>query len=90
MASTILQLPRLTGRLMLGFLAQFGRLSLLVVELIRGLAEWRIWVPRAFTEAATVGLGSIPIVIVIAGFAGIVTALQAGYQWQTNLPVYVL
>jgi len=90
MTSTILQLPRFTGRLILGFLAQFGRLSLLVVELVRGLAEVRIWVPRTMTEAATVGAGSLPIVFVIAAFAGAVTAFQAGYQWQTNLPVYVL
>ncbi len=90
MASTILQLPRFLGRIVLGALAQFGRLSLLVAELFRGLAEWKIWVPRTFTEAATVGVGSLPIVFVIAAFAGTVTALQAGYQWQTNLPLYVL
>jgi phospholipid/cholesterol/gamma-HCH transport system permease protein len=90
MTSTILHLPRFTGRLILGFLAQFGRISLLVVELFRGLSEVRIWVPRTFTEAATVGGGSLPIVLVIAMFAGVTTAFQAGYQWQSNLPVYVL
>jgi phospholipid/cholesterol/gamma-HCH transport system permease protein len=90
MTSTILRLPRFTGRLILGFLAQFGRISLLVVELVRGLSEVRIWVPRTFTEAATVGGGSLPIVLVIATFAGVTTAFQAGYQWQSNLPVYIL
>jgi len=90
MTSTILRLPRFTGRLILGFLAQFGRISLLVVELVRGLSEVRIWVPRTFTEAATVGAGSLPIVLVIAMFAGVTTAFQAGYQWQSNLPVYIL
>jgi phospholipid/cholesterol/gamma-HCH transport system permease protein len=90
MTSTILRIPRFTGRLILGFLAQFGRISLLVVELFRGLSEVRIWVPRTFTEAATVGGGSLPIVLVIAMFAGVTTAFQAGYQWQSNLPVYVL
>ena len=90
MTSTILRLPRFTGRLILGFLAQFGRISLLVVELFRGLSEVRIWVPRTFTEAATVGAGSLPIVLVIAMFAGVTTAFQAGYQWQSNLPVYIL
>jgi phospholipid/cholesterol/gamma-HCH transport system permease protein len=90
MTSTILRLPRFTGRLILGFLAQFGRISLLVVELVRGLSEVRIWVPRTFTEAASVGAGSLPIVLVIAMFAGVTTAFQAGYQWQSNLPVYVL
>src|SRR5687767_8198793 len=90
MTSTILRLPRFTGRLILGFLSQFGRISLLVVELVRGLSEVRIWVPRTFTEAASVGAGSLPIVLVIAIFAGVTTAFQAGYQWQSNLPVYVL
>lgn len=85
-----LRLPQLFGRLILGFLAHFGRLSLLAAELVRGLTEVRIWLPRTITEAATVGLGSLPIVILIAAFAGTVTALQAGYQWQTSLPVYVL
>lgn len=86
----VLRLPRFFGRLLLGFLAHFGRLSLLAVELVRGMAEVRIWAPRTITEAATVGVGSLPIVIVISAFAGTVTALQAGYQWQTSLPVSVL
>jgi len=85
-----LKIPRLFGRLVLGFLAHFGRMSLMMAELVRGLAEVKIWVPRTIAEAATVGTGSLPIVIVISAFAGGVTALQAGYQWQTSLPVYVL
>jgi phospholipid/cholesterol/gamma-HCH transport system permease protein len=90
MTAIALRLPRVLGRLILGGLAHVGRLSLLVAELFRGLTEWRIWVPRTFTEAANIGAGSLFIVLLIAGFAGAVTAFQAGYQWQTSLPVYVL
>ena len=90
MTAIALRLPRFLGRLILGGLAHVGRLSLLVAELFRGLAEWRIWVPRTFTEAANIGAGSLFIVLLIAGCAGAVTAFQAGYQWQTSLPVYVL
>jgi phospholipid/cholesterol/gamma-HCH transport system permease protein len=90
MTAIALRLPRFLGRLILGGLAHVGRLSLLVAELFRGLTEWRIWVPRTFTEAANIGAGSLFIVLLIAGFAGAVTAFQAGYQWQTSLPVYVL
>jgi phospholipid/cholesterol/gamma-HCH transport system permease protein len=90
MTAIALRLPRFLGRLLLGGLAHVGRLSLLVAELFRGLAEWRIWVPRTFTESANIGAGSLFIVLLIAGFAGAVTAFQAGYQWQTSLPVYVL
>jgi phospholipid/cholesterol/gamma-HCH transport system permease protein len=90
MTAIALRLPRFLGRLILGGLAHVGRLSLLLAELIRGLAEWRIWLPRTFTESANIGAGSLFIVLLIAGFAGAVTAFQAGYQWQTSLPVYVL
>ncbi|HEV8597743.1 MAG TPA: ABC transporter permease [Gemmatimonadales bacterium] len=78
------------GRLVLGGLAHLGRISLMAAELFRGMTEWRIWLPRTFTEAANVGVGSLFIVLLIAAFAGAVTAFQAGYQWQTSLPVYVL
>jgi phospholipid/cholesterol/gamma-HCH transport system permease protein len=81
---------RFVGRLVLEGLAHLGRISLMAAELFRGLAEWRIWVPRTLTEAANVGVGSLFIVLLIAAFAGAVTAFQAGYQWQTSLPVYVL
>ncbi len=90
MTSTALTLPRFVGRLALGGLAHLGRLSLLVAELLRGLAEWRIWLPRTVAEAANVGVGSLFIVLLISAFAGAVTAFQAGYQWQTSLPLYVL
>src|ERR1044072_6156703 len=87
---TTLGLPRLVGRVMLGALAHVGRFGLMVAELFRGLREWLIWLPRGMAESASIGIGSLPIVLLIAGFAGAVTAFQAGYQWQTSLPVYVL
>jgi phospholipid/cholesterol/gamma-HCH transport system permease protein len=90
MTTLVLQAPRFVGRLVLGSFAHVGRFSLLVSELVRGLAEWRIWVPRTFTEAYNIGYGSLFIVLLISGFAGGVTALQAGYQWQSSLPMYVL
>jgi phospholipid/cholesterol/gamma-HCH transport system permease protein len=81
---------RLLGRLVMGGLAHLGRFSLMVAEIGRGLAEWRIWVPRTIEECFNIGIGSLFIVILIAGFAGAVTAFQSGYQWQTSLPLYVL
>jgi phospholipid/cholesterol/gamma-HCH transport system permease protein len=78
------------GQLVLTGLAHFGRFSMMVLEMIRGLPEWRIWMPRTITESYNIGVGSLPIVVVISAFAGAVTAFQAGYQWQSSLPVYVL
>jgi len=87
--ASALDFRRPLGRFVLGGLAHVGRLSLLVAEMIRGLAEWRVWLPRAFAEAANIGLGSLPIVLLVAGFAGAVTALQTGYQFTGNIPLYV-
>jgi phospholipid/cholesterol/gamma-HCH transport system permease protein len=81
---------RLLGRLIMGGLGHLGRFSMLVLEIFRGLPEWRIWVPRTFTESYHIGVGSLFIVFLISAFAGAVTAFQAGYQWQTSLPLYVL
>jgi phospholipid/cholesterol/gamma-HCH transport system permease protein len=90
MATTTLDLPRFVGRLVFGVLRHVGRFSLMLAEIFRGFREWRIWLPRTIEESASVGLGSLFIVLLISAFAGAVTAFQAGYQWQTNLPLYVL
>ena len=86
----VLALPRFIGRLVIGSAAHVGRFSLMLVELGRGLAEVRIWVPRALEEAWNIGVGSLFIVLLISGFAGAVTALQTGYQFQGSLPLYVV
>jgi phospholipid/cholesterol/gamma-HCH transport system permease protein len=78
------------GRTTMGALAHVGRVSALIVELVRALPEWRIWLPRTFIEAWNIGVGSLFIVLLISGFAGAVTALQTGYQFQSSLPVYVV
>ena len=90
MATPLLGVPRLIGKIVLGGLSHLGRFSMMVIEIVRGLADWRAWVPRTIAEVANIGGGSLLIVIVISAFAGAVTAFQAGYQWQTSLPVYVL
>src|SRR5947207_2361836 len=61
---------------------------LLPADMFRGLAEWRIWVPRTLDQATAVGYGSLFIVLLVAGFAGAVTSLQTGYQFTGALPLY--
>src|SRR5574340_697500 len=45
---------------------------------------------RMMDEAWNIGVGSMFIVLLVSGFAGAVTALQAGYQFQGNLPWFVV
>ncbi|HEX3927400.1 MAG TPA: ABC transporter permease [Gemmatimonadales bacterium] len=78
------------GHWMLDGFAAIGEFSAMVADMVRGLDEWRVWLPRTFDEAWSIGAGSLFIVIVIASFTGAVTALQAGYQFTGNVPVYVV
>jgi phospholipid/cholesterol/gamma-HCH transport system permease protein len=78
------------GRWVLDAASQVGRLTYFVVEALRGLAEVRIWWPRMMVEAWNIGAGSLFIVLLISGFAGAVTALQARYQFTGTIPIYYL
>jgi phospholipid/cholesterol/gamma-HCH transport system permease protein len=89
LTAATLDIRRPVGRAVLLALAHVGRLSLLVAEIVRGLTDWRVWLPRTIDEMYSIGLGSLPIVLLVAGFAGAVTALQTGYQFTGNIPYYV-
>jgi phospholipid/cholesterol/gamma-HCH transport system permease protein len=87
-AEVTLDLRRLVGRWSLRSAGHAGRFTYLMLDLLRGLAEWRIYVPRTFEQAANVGYGSLFIVLLVAGFAGAVTSLQTGYQFTGAFPLY--
>ncbi len=90
MSSAINRVQSWVGRSVLDGLASVGRFANMIVDMGRGLGEVRIWMPRAIAEAANIGVGSLFIVLLIASFAGAVTALQAGYQFTGNIPIYVV
>jgi len=83
-----LRAPRLVGKPVVRFFAHVGRFGMLFLELGRALADYKNWVPRAFEQAYNVGIGSLFIVILTASFTGAVTALQAGYQFTSTVPLY--
>ena len=66
-----------------------GRFFFMLLDLVRGILEWRIWLPRTIEQTIAVGYGSLFIVMLVAGFAGAVTSLQTGYQFTGQLPLYV-
>src|SRR5213080_240378 len=80
---------RLVARWSLRSADHAGRFTFLLVDMLRGLAEWRIYLPRTFELTMAVGYGSLFIVLLVAGFAGAVTSLQTGYQFTGQLPLYV-
>ena len=78
------------GKSVLDPLAAVGRFADLMVEMGRGLTEVKVWFPRTMDEAWNIGVGSLFIVLMISSFTGGVTALQAGYQFTGNIPIYVV
>src|SRR5206468_10360109 len=79
---------RLVARWSLRSADHAGRFTFLLVDMLRGLAEWRIYLPRTFEQSLAVGYGSLFIVLLVAGFAGAVTSLQTGYQFTGALRLY--
>src|SRR5204863_7581405 len=79
---------RLVARWSLRTADHAGRFSFLIADMLRGLAEWRIWVPRTLDQATAVGYGSLFIALPGAGFAGAVTSAQPGSQLTGTLPLY--
>jgi phospholipid/cholesterol/gamma-HCH transport system permease protein len=90
MATETLGIRRFVGRWTVNAASHVGRVAFLVLELVRGLREWRIWFPRMMTEAWNIGVGSLFIVLLISGFAGADTSLQARYQFTGTIPIYFL
>lgn len=90
MSTFVARAQQRTGRAVLDGLASVGRFAQLLAEMARGLAEVRVWLPRTLDEAWNIGVGSLFIVFLISSFAGAVTALQAGYQFTGNIPIYVV
>ncbi len=84
-----LDLRRHVGRWSLRSASHAGRFFFMLLDLVRGILEWRVWLPRTLEQTVSVGYGSAFIVLLVAGFAGAVTSLQAGYQFTGQLPLYV-
>ena len=87
--SAALDLRRFVGRWSLRSASHAGRFAFMLVDVMRGLLEWRVWIPLTFRQTMAVGYGSLFIVMLVAGFAGAVTSLQTGYQFTGQLPLYV-
>jgi len=90
MAAETRDIPRYVGRWTLNAASHVGRVTYLLLDLVRGLKEYRVWFPRMMTEAWNIGVGSLFIVLLISGFAGAVTSLQARYQFTGTIPIYYL
>lgn len=76
------------GRLALNFAAAFGRFSGFAARVVRSGADIGTWGRLLVIQMARLGVESLPIALFIAGFTGIVLALQASYTFTGTVPMY--
>jgi phospholipid/cholesterol/gamma-HCH transport system permease protein len=76
------------GRSTVGFFSVFGRFGGFVYQTGTGLLDVRTWAPLLVQQMKRLGVDSIPIALFLAGFTGIVLALQASYTFTGAIPLY--
>jgi phospholipid/cholesterol/gamma-HCH transport system permease protein len=76
------------GVRVLAALASLGLFARFLREVARAFLDLRTWVPLAVTQMRRLGVDSLPIALFLAGFTGIVLALQASYTFTGAIPLY--
>lgn len=72
------------------FFEHAGEMATLVWRSFLYLVTGRIPMREVVNQLYWMGVGSIPIVLVTATLAGIVTSQQGGYQFTGGIPLYIL
>jgi len=67
-----------------------GQLTLLLWQTIYDLVRLRVSYRETMRQIYVMGIQSVPIVIITAILAGIVTSQQGGYQFTGTIPLYVM
>jgi phospholipid/cholesterol/gamma-HCH transport system permease protein len=78
----------LLGRSALEGVAGFGRFAHFGAQAVRALRDTGTWLPLLPVQMARLGVASLPIALFVAGFTGIVLALQASYTFTGAVPLY--
>jgi phospholipid/cholesterol/gamma-HCH transport system permease protein len=76
------------GRSAVTFAAGFGRFGTFSAGVARGTGELGTWPALLAGHMLRLGVASLPIALFIAGFTGIVMALQASYTLTGAVPLY--
>lgn len=72
---------------MMSHLGLFGRM---IYQILRMLPQVRSYWSLMIGQMIEVGIHSLPIILIISFFAGMVTSVQTGYQFQSYVPLYLV
>jgi phospholipid/cholesterol/gamma-HCH transport system permease protein len=78
------------GRRLFWALENIGDFGKMIFEVIRNLPRIRDYWSHLVEQMIEIGLYSMPIVVMIAFFSGLVTAVQTNYQFQGYVPMYLV
>jgi phospholipid/cholesterol/gamma-HCH transport system permease protein len=84
----LMMVPASIGAATRTALGAIGSTSRFVGETIAAVRDVRTWVPEAAVQAMRLGVESLPIALLIAGFTGVVLALLASYSFTGAVPLY--
>ena len=78
------------GRRLFWALENIGDFGKMIFEVIRNLPRISDYWSHLVEQMIEIGLYSMPIVVMIAFFSGLVTAVQTNYQFQGYVPMYLV
>jgi phospholipid/cholesterol/gamma-HCH transport system permease protein len=82
--------PVWAERFFLGWLGDVGEVFLLLGQVIRGIPAALGRPGLIVTQMAHIGVGSMPLTVIVALFTGAVAAVQAAYQMRDYVPMLYL
>ena len=85
-----IRMLRAVGRLGVEQLAHTGRFGQFAGDIGRGLFEVRTWTPELVKQLRGIGVDSLPLVVIVAGFLGAVSAFQTRYQLFPGVQLSVI
>jgi phospholipid/cholesterol/gamma-HCH transport system permease protein len=77
-------------RFLLNGLRDTGEVLLLMGDVVRELPQGLAKVPLVVQQMVAIGLGSMPLTVIVALFTGAVAAVQASYQFRDYVPMIYL
>jgi phospholipid/cholesterol/gamma-HCH transport system permease protein len=77
-------------RFVMNGLRDTGEVLLLMGDVVRELPQGLAKVPLVVQQMVAIGLGSMPLTVIVALFTGAVAAVQASYQFRDYVPMIYL
>src|SRR5512145_2931084 len=81
---------RFVGRGSLTAARNSGGMGVLVLDSIKATLLGQVSFREVMHQSVTMGIASVPLVMVTAVLSGVVTSQQGGYQFTSSIPLYVL